>query len=204
MFYKFAHIVVGAIYKLLYRFRVTGRENIPEGAALVCVNHSSLSDPVLIALTLIRTDKPRFMAKIELFKIFGLKQLITALGAYPVERGASDMAAIRTTLDILKGGQKVLIFPQGRRIVNDDEGAALKNGAAMLAVRSRAPLLPIYLSVGRKVFFNRIEAVVGKPFTAEKQPGIKSAEQYEAIGEQIRQGIYTLKPPDKRKKKRED
>jgi 1-acyl-sn-glycerol-3-phosphate acyltransferase len=193
MFYKFAHVVVGFLYRILYRFKVDGRENLPEGPALLCVNHSSLADPVIIALALSRKDRPRFMAKMELFKIFGLKQLITALGAFPVERGVGDMAAIRTTLDILKGGQKVLVFPQGRRIANDDEDAAMKNGAAMLAFRSGAPLLPTHLSVGRKVFFNKIQIVFGKPFYAEKQPGVKNSEQYAALIERLRQEIYALK-----------
>ena len=192
MFYKIAHIVLGGIFRLLYRLRVTGAENVPKGAALVCVNHSSLADPVLVALALPRKDRPRFMAKSELFRFFGLRWLITALGAYPVDRGASDMAAIRTTLDILKRDEKVLIFPQGTRTVGDDEGAAMKNGAAMLAFRSGAPLLPAYLSVGRKVFLNRIELVFGKPFRAEKLPG-KSSEQYEAIARRLRDEIYALK-----------
>ena len=198
MFYKFAHAVVGVIYRLLYRFKVYGRENVPGGAALVCVNHSSMADPVLVALALKRKDRPRFMGKMELFKIFGLKQLITALGAYPVERGVSDMAAIRTTLDILKAGDKVLIFPQGHRILEDGEAAAMKNGAAMLAFRSGAPLLPAYLSVGRKVFVNKIQIVFGKPFFAEKQPGGRSSEQYAALAGRLRQEIYALKPPEKK------
>jgi 1-acyl-sn-glycerol-3-phosphate acyltransferase len=193
MFYKIVHILVGALYRILYRFKVDGRENLPAGAALICVNHSSLADPVIIALALSRKDRPRFMAKMELFRPFGFKQIITALGAYPVERGVSDMAAIRTTLDILKEGQKVLIFPHGSRIINDDEAAAMKNGAAMLAFRSGAPLLPTYLSVGRKVFFNKIRIVFGKPFYAVKQPGSKSSEQYAALAERLRQEIYALK-----------
>jgi 1-acyl-sn-glycerol-3-phosphate acyltransferase len=194
MFYRFVRCALSVIYRLLYRFSVGGRENVPDGAALICVNHSSLADPILVAMALKVKDRPRFMAKLELFKIFGLKQLITALGAYPVERGASDMGAIRTTLDILKRGEKVLIFPQGTRIIGDDEAAAMKNGAAMLAFRSGAPLVPAYLSVGRKVFINKIHMVFGKPFIAEKQPGGKSSEQYEAIAGRLRREIYALKP----------
>lgn len=161
---------------------------------MICVNHSSLADPIIIALALKKKNRPRFMAKIELFKIFGLKQLIVALGAYPVERGASDMSAIRTTLEILKKEEKVLIFPQGTRVIGDDERAALKSGAAMLAFRSGAPLLPAYLSVGRKVFSDRIQVVFGKPFYAEKEKGGKSSEQYEVIAGRLRREIYALKP----------
>jgi 1-acyl-sn-glycerol-3-phosphate acyltransferase len=194
MFYKFGHIVVGVIYRLLYRLTVHGRENVPEGGSLICVNHSSMSDPIVIALALKCKDRPRFMAKKELFKIFGLKQIITALGAYPVDRGASDMSAIRKTLDILKRGQNVLIFPHGHRFTDGGEANAMKNGAAMMAFHSGAPLLPAYLTVGRKVFINKIQVVFGKPFYAVKQPGMKSSEQYAAIGERLKEEIYALKP----------
>lgn len=193
MFYKFAHVVVGALYHLLYRFRVVGRENVPEGGVLVCVNHSSLADPVLVALALSPKDHPCFMGKAELFKIFGLKQLITWLGAYPVERGASDLGAIKATLKYLREGRKVMIFPQGHRIVGDDEAAAMKAGAAMLASHSNAPLLPVYLSVGRKCFIDRIEVIFGKPFFAEKTSGGNRSEQHAALAERLRQEIFALK-----------
>jgi 1-acyl-sn-glycerol-3-phosphate acyltransferase len=194
MFYKFAHVVVGFIYRVLYRFKVTGRDNIPGGGVLICANHSSLSDPIIIALALRRKDRPRFMGKAELFRIFGLKQIITALGAYPVHRGVSDMAAIRTSLEILKKGQNVLIFPQGHRFADGGEEKAMKNGAAMLAFHSGAPLLPVYLSVGRKLFINKIRVVFGNPFYAKKEPGVKSSVQYAALAERLKEEIYALKP----------
>ncbi|MDR1693124.1 MAG: 1-acyl-sn-glycerol-3-phosphate acyltransferase, partial [Oscillospiraceae bacterium] len=168
IFYRFAHALVHLVFGLLYRFKVHGRENVPEGGALICVNHSSLADPVLVALALKVEDHPRFMAKAELFKIFGFQWLITKLGAYPVERGASDMTAIKTTLSVLREGRKVLIFPQGRRVLRDGENVPLKDGAAMLAAHSDKPLLPVYLTPGRKPIVNKIELVFGKPFSVQK------------------------------------
>ncbi len=203
IFYRFAHIVVGGIYRLLYRYRVTGRENVPEGGALVCVNHSSLADPVIVALALKVRDHPRFMAKAELFRIFGFGFIIRKLGAFPVERGTSDMTAIKVALKTLKEGGKVLIFPHGRRILGDGEAEAMKAGAAMLAFRSGAPLLPVYLSPGRKCFVNRIEVVFGKPFFAEKTNGGR-AEQYVALSERLRQEIYGLKAQTGFKRKDDD
>jgi 1-acyl-sn-glycerol-3-phosphate acyltransferase len=193
MLYAFGHAVVGFIFRVLYRIKVTGREFIPEGAALVCVNHSSMADPVIMALVMKRGDRLRFMGKKELFTIPVFNRLITALGAYPVDRGGSDMTAIRTTLDTLKNGRKVLIFPHGTRIADDDEAAAMKNGAAMFAARSGAPILPVYLSVGRKVFWHKVTVTFGRPFEAETQPGGKRSEQYAALAERIRGSIYALK-----------
>jgi 1-acyl-sn-glycerol-3-phosphate acyltransferase len=187
-------VIVGFIYRLLYRFRVSGLENIPEGEALICANHSSLSDAVIMALALRRKDRPRFIAKAELFKVFLLGRIISALGAYPVDRGKSDMAAIRTSLEILKQGKKLLIFPHGHRFTDGGEESAMKNGAAMLAFYSNAPLVPSYLSVGRKVFISKITVVFGKPFVAEKQEGLKSKENYKLLAEKLRNEIYALKP----------
>ncbi len=199
IFYRFAHILVGGIYRLLYRLRVAGRENVPEGGALVCVNHSSLADPVVVALALKVRDHPRFMAKAELFKIFGFGRLIRKLGAFPVERGASDMAAIKTSLKTLKEGGKVLIFPHGRRILGDGEAEAMKAGAAMLAFRSGMPLLPVYVTPGRKCFINRIEVIFGKPFFAEKTDGSR-ADQYAALSDRLHREIYSLKSQTKSKR----
>ncbi len=101
MLYSLARAVVYFIYILLYRFRVSGRENVPPGGAIVCANHTSLADPVLVALALKTKDRPYFMAKAELFKkpVFG--GLIRFLGAFPVERGTSDLGAIKHTLRLL-------------------------------------------------------------------------------------------------------
>ncbi|MDR1669438.1 MAG: 1-acyl-sn-glycerol-3-phosphate acyltransferase [Oscillospiraceae bacterium] len=192
IFYRFAHLAVGGLYRLLYRLRIVGREHVPEGGVIVCVNHSSLADPVLVALALKPRDHPRFMAKAELFRIFGFNWLIKKLGAFPVERGTSDITAIKGSLQFLKEGSKVLIFPHGRRVESDEEAAAMKAGAAMLAFRSGAPILPVYLSPGRKCFVNRIEVIFGEPFFAEKTDGSR-VEQYAAVSERLRREIYALK-----------
>ncbi|MDR0293482.1 MAG: 1-acyl-sn-glycerol-3-phosphate acyltransferase, partial [Oscillospiraceae bacterium] len=141
------------------------------------------------------------MAKTELFKIFGFKQLIVALGAYPVERGVSDMGAIKSTLRFLKEGSKVLIFPHGHRFIGGGEAEAMKAGAALLAFHSGAPLLPVYLSEGRKCFINRIDVVFGAPFLAEKQSGVKTSEQHAAVAERLQREIYALKARIRKGKK---
>lgn len=200
MFYKVAHVILSALFFLLFRFRVTGRENVPQGGVLLCGNHSSLSDPVFVALALSAKDQPCFMGKAELFKIFGLGWLIRKLGAFPVERGASDLGAIKKSLSLLSAGRKLLIFPQGRRVQKED-AMALKAGAAMLAARSGVPILPLYITEGRKIFINRVEVIIGKPFAAEKKPGQGRAEAYEMISNRLMEEILSLSKQTQKAKK---
>ncbi len=192
MFYRIAHMIVGWAYRLLYRLRVTGREHVPEGGVLVCANHSSLSDPIFVALGLPGKYRSRFVSKAELFKIFGLKQLITWLGAYPVERGTSDIKAVKNTIRLLKEGNKVILFPHGKRISGDGESEEMKSGAAMIASHAGVPLLPVYLTPGRKIFVNKVEVIIGKPLVCGKQIGNSSA-QYNALSRKLHDTIYELK-----------
>jgi len=191
MFYKIAHAVAGFLFRVFFRLRVTGRENVPPGGALCCANHTTLSDPVLAALALSSRDHPRFMAKMELFKIPVLKQLITALGAYPIERGKGDLQAVKATLSFLKRDEKILMFPQGGR-VDAQDAMALKTGAAMLAARSGKPIVPIFIQPGRGLSFFRGEVVIGKPFGAEIKTGQGRAEAYADISARLIREIQSL------------
>ena len=91
------------------------------------------------------------MAKAELFKIPVVGHVIALSGAFPVHRDKTDRIAIRTALRLLKEGQVVGIFPEGTR---SHSGEMLKPhlGAAMLALKSGAPILPVALSGTRGVW----------------------------------------------------
>ena len=125
------------------------------------------------------------MAKKELFqgnKLFAW--LIAALGAFPVDREGADITAIKTALSSVKAGQKLIIFPQGTRGAAEGE---TKKGAAMLAVKSRAPILPMYISEG-KGFRCKATVVIGKPFTPDPK-----TKEYGALADDILRRIYALK-----------
>lgn len=95
----------------LYRCRVEGTENLPrEGAVIVITNHKSNIDPVIAGMI---CDRPlRYMAKKELFGNGALRKLIVTLGAFPIDRGAGDRAALTTSLEILADGGILLMFPR--------------------------------------------------------------------------------------------
>lgn len=160
MFYKIIKVIVRCFLFFVFRLKTEGAENIPvEGGAMIAVNHKSYWDPVIVGVCCPR--KLRFMAKSELFKnkIFG--GLITALGAFPVHRGRGDIAAIKSSLSILKNDELMLIFPEGGRILDESKSEA-KPGAVMLAIKARVPVIPAYIS-GKYRWFSKITIHYGEP-----------------------------------------
>lgn len=117
--------------------RVEGRLNVPRrGPLIIAGNHEHALDPFAIAQRLPGGLRVQFMAKQELF-VPVIGWVIRRGGSFPVQRGRGDIAAFRTALGILRRGGVLGIFPGGRR------GAAeLQAGAAALALKSGAPLLP--------------------------------------------------------------
>ena len=191
MFYRFAHRLVKCIFWLMYRLKVVGLEKVPKGAGVISGNHTSNLDSIIIGLSLPPDDGPRFMAKKELFKFKPFGWLISALGAYPVDRGKADIKAIKTSLGILRSGHKLLVFPEGRRVA-ESEAADVKNGAAMLASRTNSPIVPVYISRGRKPFINKITVVFGEPFKFEKDKKAVSPKDYPAIIDDVMREVGRL------------
>ena len=136
-----SYLLVFPVYRLLFRGRTLGNGNVPmDGAVVVVANHGSHLDPPLLGHALGRPVA--FMAKAELFKVPLLGEIIRACGAYPVARGASDREAIRTATDRLLEGWAIGVFIDGTR-QGDGRVNNPQAGAALLAARSGAPLLPV-------------------------------------------------------------
>lgn len=194
MIYRILHVLLRGIWKALYRMRVSGRENVPRGRAILCAVHTALSDPVILAIALKAEDHPRFMAKKELFSFGPFRWLISSLGAFPVDRDKPDLRAIKTALEILRGGRKLMVLPHGHRQKEDREATEVKNGAAMLAARAGAPLVPVYISRGRRPFLDKITVVFGEPVSFPPENRKPSAEDYQQIMERVMDDIERLCP----------
>jgi 1-acyl-sn-glycerol-3-phosphate acyltransferase len=161
-FYAFSKNVVSAFLTTLWRMRVIGAEHVPlEGALIVAANHVSYFDPPALGCALPRPL--HFMAKKELFDIPLLGSLIRAYNAYPIDRERGDIGAVKRSVETLKAGNAVLIFPEGRR--NRSGSVSVRSGAALLASLSGARILPAYVHgtfhAGR---FSQIKIVFGEPF----------------------------------------
>jgi 1-acyl-sn-glycerol-3-phosphate acyltransferase len=159
MFYSFARALLIPIFLFFYNYRVTGRENVPkEGAYIACANHLSAIDPIFVGISL--PHRMYFMAKAELFKIKLLGVLLHGLGAYPIKRGEADIKSIKNSLRLLNNGQVLGLFPEGTR--HKASETAVEPGIAMLAVKSKVPVLPVAIVSSYK-FFKRTRVIIGKP-----------------------------------------
>lgn len=202
MFYRIAYGLVTVLFKLLYRMKMTGKENRPPlgQGALVCGNHTGYSDPVFAALAVGSGGQTRFMAKESLFRNKPFAWLITKLGAFPVSRGKTDMGAVKTALKSLKDGKRLIMFPEGTRVREGVTDAEAKAGAGMLALRSGCPVLPVYLTPYKKIFRTKVQVVIGTPFMPEQPEGMSGKEAYQAVSDEIMARVRALAPAADREK----
>lgn len=164
MFYKFAKVIVLMIFKLMFKIKVIGKENVPKtGPVIVCSNHISNFDPPVVGITFPRTI--HFMAKEELFHNRFLKLLLTKLNAFPVKRGMRDRQALRDGLKVLEDGHTLGLFPEGTRSKDGQLKQGLA-GAGFFAMRSNATVIPCAI-IGTYKKFTTLKVIYGKPIEFE-------------------------------------
>jgi len=127
----------------LCRLRCEGREYIPRsGPALICANHQSVLDPILMGLACDR--RLNYLARKSLFQYAPFRWLIQWYDAIPIEREGMGLSGMKATLRRLRDGEMVVIFPEGTR-TEDGRIGPLKPGFCTLARRSRVPLVPVVI-----------------------------------------------------------
>lgn len=135
--------IVSPMFRLYFKGKIDGLEKMPKSGPVILVsNHASYFDPPLLGACMNRPVA--FMAKEELFKVPLLSQGIKLYGAYPVKRNSGDLAAIRSAITALEQGWAAGIFLEGTR-TPDGRIHQPKLGAAMIAAKTQAPLLPVSL-----------------------------------------------------------
>jgi 1-acyl-sn-glycerol-3-phosphate acyltransferase len=195
MFYKFVLKLLNFYLVVFNRWSIQGKENLPqEGPVVLVANHASYWDPVILACSVNRVV--HFMAKEELFKVPVFGTIIRLLHAFPVKRGRPDRNALRMTTEILQKGDVLALFPEGTRS-KTGELLPFHPGAALFALRAKAPLVPISISGSRTTFplslRGKITVNIGRPFYyADLYEQKISAEDLEKVTSEIREEMNHL------------
>jgi 1-acyl-sn-glycerol-3-phosphate acyltransferase len=184
--YRSIRFMFRGMFKVLFRAEIIGAENVPAaGPVILCCNHTSNFDPPFAGCYLER--QIHFMAKEELFRVPGFGWIIKELGAFPVKRGGVSKESIKLAITHLREGHMLAIFPEGSR---KNAGGMGKKGAASLALRSGATVVPAWIEGGYKLF-RRTTVTYGKPVDLSEFDG-GSSEQQEAATEKIMEAIRSL------------
>ena len=190
-FYRIIYTIVAPIIHLLFPCRTVGAENLPEGGVLLCANHASGWDPIIIALSLPRDSRLTVMAKDQLFRIPVLGFLLRKLGIFPVKRGGNDLTAIKTAMKVLTGGNRLLVFPEGTRVEEQGEVEA-KGGVTMMATRTGVPMVPVYCG-GKHKFLRKTTIVFGEPYVPVIAGRRPTPDENRAIAAEILKRTYALR-----------
>ncbi len=143
LFYVVLNPLMRLLMRLLGRIRSSGEHNVPtRGPIILCPNHLSDCDPVALFVTMPR--RAWFFAKDDLFDIPVLGWFMAHFQGIPIKRDSADRAAIRRAEAILKRGQPLVIFPEGR-LSENGKLQRIQPGAALLSVRTGAPIVPVGL-----------------------------------------------------------
>lgn len=155
-----------------FGMRCRGREHIPmSGPVLVCANHQSYFDPVIVGMVFNR--RLNYLARKTLFRYAPFRMLIHFLDAIPLDRDGLGMSGIKECLRRIKDGEMVLIFPEGTR-TRDGSMGPLQPGFVMLARRGNVSLLPVGFDGAYDAWprnaaiprFSTVHVCIGKPLVS--------------------------------------
>ena len=143
--------IVAFLSRLLWKIEFRGAENVPaRGGVIIAANHQTYLDPFWLSL---RVKRPtRYLAWSAAFRWPIVGRCLTWFGAWPLALEGSDPAAIRRSLQWLRDGGAVVIFPEGGRSTVTGSLDRFKAGAVRLALEARVPILPVTIKGGNRVW----------------------------------------------------
>lgn len=169
MFYWFIKGLFWPLGALYFRLRRRGLENLPRrGPAILVANHSSFLDPAALGSACPR--KVHFLIMRSMYDLARFRWFYAGMESIPISSDRLDALSLRRALRALREGQVVGVFPEGGRRLDGRVGEA-RPGAALLAARTAAPVVPVgirgaYEALPPRGLFprpKRVEVVFGRP-----------------------------------------
>ena len=189
-FYARAWRILRPLVLFFLPVELRGTENLEDGAALLCANHSSAWDPILLLVAMPQDFRVRVMAKKQLFSIPVVGWFLRNIGVFPVDRGNSDINAVKTAITSLRDNWNLLIFPEGTRVKTPGQ-VTPKSGAGMMAIRAGVKLVPVFIGTKKRLFRKTVIAF-GKPFAPVYTGRKGTAEEYQANTDEVMRQVYRL------------
>lgn len=198
----FAENLNELLAKSWWRFERVGRPTVPRtGAVIVAANHTCSADPIFLSAAV--TYRPlSFLIAQEYARAPVIRILVRMLDCIPVKRDGRDTAATKQSLRHLREGKAVCVFIEGR-IVPPGEAGKPRDGVALMALKTGAPVIPAYIS-GTRYHNNVIVGLLqrhrarvrfGKPVEL-RDFNADDREQVRAATRKIYAAIHALAPAD--------
>ena len=201
--YWIGHTIFRCAANAFFKYRVIGKEKlVQDGGVLIASNHESFLDPPLVGIAY--NSPVYYLARKTLFR-GPCSWLYPRWNAVPVDQERPDMSSLKKIIKILRGGDRVVVFPEGARTL-DGELQAGEAGVGLIVAKSKVRVQPIRIFGARaalprgsgRLSFSRITIVVGDmiEFTPEELAA-KNREGYQAISDRIMDEISVLEHPKK-------
>lgn len=197
--YWFFKTLYWAFGKAFFTLRVEGEEHLichGEGGTILACNHQSFLDPPFVAVAY--PGQIHFLARDTLFNgAFG--KVIAAINAVPINRDGADLKSLKTIINTVKSGKRVLMFPEGTR---SEDGALQEaaGGIGMIVAKSQAIVQPIRIDGAYEAWSRhmklpkpaKVTVKIGPPIDFSHLGKIRSKEQYQEVADTIMEKIGEL------------
>jgi len=196
--YTAAHIALNPIFKILFRWEVKGKENIPQkGGVILAAHHESYLDPLIAG-----TASPRqvyFLAREELFQLGFFSWLIKRVNSIPISREQLQLGTLKKSLEILKSGKVLLLFPEGTRspagIIRKGE-----KGVGLIAAKSNVPVIPVLIKGSghafpknsKKITTHKISVIFGRPLYFKQSENKDKKGLYQEFADRVMEDMRKL------------
>lgn len=180
------------VHALIYPFKLYGHKRVGTGAYIYVGNHYCLWDIFYPAHT--TREVVHFMAKESILHAPVIGYWARHVGVIGAMRDGSDVRTLMDSIRVLKNGEKISVFPEGtRNKVSDEEFLPFHGGAALLAIKTKTPVIPFVICSRPKVF-RRTHVVFGEPMELSEYYGRKLTQaDYDEADEKLKAKLYSLR-----------
>ena len=202
-FYRLIYKISTAFFGKYYHYQVFGLQNIPpemfNRGLILASNHNSYFDPPLLGAAW--PEELHYLAAEKLFKIPIFGFIIKRLNAHPIAGKLQDIHSFKMMSKLIQDNKKIVIFPEGG-ISKNGQLKPFKLGVAMLALRARCPIIPVYIHgsfeawPGHKkhpTFPGKISCVFGSPIFIEPYLSLEKKQAYATLTKKLKEEIENLR-----------